>query len=113
MAERPATTVTAQGFRHRWRYFLPQLYPFRWQLGIAVLAMFVDAMLTVWRPWPLKVVIDRVIAMPAKPSRVPILGRWIDSISFDPMEVLYGACGVTLFIALSTGLLPTCRVIPV
>ncbi|MBI3838452.1 MAG: ABC transporter ATP-binding protein [Planctomycetia bacterium] len=105
MVERPASTVTAQEFRHRWRYFLPQLYPFRRQLAVATLAMLVDAMLTVWRPWPLKVVIDRVIAMPPKPSRVPILGRWIDSISFGPLEVLYGACGVTLFIALSTGLL--------
>ncbi len=65
--------------------------------------MVLDAVLTVSRPWPLKVVIDRVLA--DKPSRVPLLGRWLDSAPLGPMAILYGACAATLLIALSTGLL--------
>ena len=43
-------------------HFLPLLRRFRKQLCWALLAMVVDASLTVFRPWPLKVVIDRVLS---------------------------------------------------
>jgi len=51
-------------------HFLPLLRPFRKQLWWAVLAMVLDASLTVFRPWPLKVVIDRVLSH--RPTRVPL-----------------------------------------
>src|SRR6266481_8545727 len=43
-------------------YFLPLLRPFFRSLWWAGLAMLLDAALTVLRPWPLKVVIDRVLS---------------------------------------------------
>src|SRR5258707_8635152 len=84
-------------------HFLPLLRPFRAQLWWAVLAMVLDATLTVFRPWPLKVVIDRVLSH--RPTRVPFLGAWLDNATFSRMHILYGACGATLLIALITGLL--------
>ena len=84
-------------------HFLPLLHPFRKQLWWAVLAMVLDASLTVFRPWPLKVVIDRVLSH--RPTRVPFLGVWLDNATFSRMHILYGACAATLSIALSTGLL--------
>jgi ATP-binding cassette, subfamily B, bacterial len=88
----------------RWLpHFLPLLRPFRKQLWWALLAMILDASLTVFRPWPLKVVIDRVLSH--RPTRVPFLAAWLDNATFSRMHILYGACGVTLLIALSTGLL--------
>src|SRR5207244_8267601 len=77
--------------------FVPLLRPFRKQLCWAALAMVLDAFLTVFRPWPLKVVIDRVLSH--KPSRVPFLHAWLDSAPFSRMEILYGACAATLLIA--------------
>ncbi len=85
------------------RHFVPLLSPFRKQLSLAVLAMIFDALLTVLRPWPLKVVIDRVLSH--KATRVPLIAGWLDHSSADPMLILYGACAATLFIAISTGLL--------
>jgi subfamily B ATP-binding cassette protein MsbA len=67
--------------------------------------MLLDAALTVLRPWPLKVVIDLVISSRARATRVPFIGGWLHSASFDRMSVLYGACAATLMIAVSTGLL--------
>jgi subfamily B ATP-binding cassette protein MsbA len=84
-------------------HFLPLLHPFRKQLWWAVLAMVVDASLTVFRPWPLKVVIDRVLSH--RPTRVPFLSAWLDNTTLSRMHILYGACAATLLIALSTGLL--------
>ncbi len=84
-------------------HFLPLLHPFRKQLWWAVLAMVLDASLTVFRPWPLKVVIDRVLSH--RPTRVPFLGVWLDNATFSRMHILYVACAATLLIALSTGLL--------
>jgi subfamily B ATP-binding cassette protein MsbA len=84
-------------------HFLPLLRPFRKQLWWAVLAMVVDASLTVFRPWPLKVVIDRVLSH--RPTRVPFLSAWLDNTTLSRMHILYGACAATLLIALSTGLL--------
>jgi ATP-binding cassette, subfamily B, bacterial len=85
------------------QYFLPLLRPFWKQLTVAALAMGLDAALSVARPWPLKIVIDRVLSH--KPSRVPAIGGWLDSAPFTPIEILYGVCAATLIIALITGLL--------
>jgi len=84
-------------------HFLPLLRPFRQQLWWAALAMVLDASLTVFRPWPLKVVIDRVLSH--RPTRVPFLSIWLDNTTLSRMHILYGACAATLLIALSTGLL--------
>ena len=84
-------------------YFLPLLRPHWKQLCLALLAMLLDAIFTVFRPWPLKVVIDRVLS--EKPTRVPFIRAWLDSASFTRLEILYGACLATLVIAVVTGLL--------
>jgi len=85
------------------RHLLPLIRPFRVGLLLACAAMMVDALFTALRPWPLKIVLDYVLA--GRRTRVPLLGHWLDSHSPDRMQVLYGACAATLLIALSTGLL--------
>src|SRR6266852_1274532 len=75
----------------------PLLRPYWKQLSIATLAMMLEAFLDVFRPWPLKVVIDRVLSH--RPSRVPFLHEWLDNAPFTRMQVLYGACGATIAIA--------------
>ncbi len=86
-----------------WRdHFLASLRPYSVPLVLAHLAMLLDALLTVMRPWPLKVVIDCVIEH--KPSRAPLIGHWLRVSTLDPMQILYGACAVSLLIALGTGL---------
>jgi len=97
--KRRAGTSTKQWLPH----FLPLLRPFRKQLCWAMLAMVVDASLTVFRPWPLKVVIDRVLSH--RSTRVPFLSVWLDNTTLSRMHILYGACAATILIALSTGLL--------
>src|SRR3989442_14428126 len=85
------------------RHFLPLLRPFRKQLFLAVVAMVLDALVSVFRPWALKIVIDRVLSH--KPSRVPFLHGWLDSAPFSKMGIFYGAWAVTLLIAVITGIL--------
>lgn len=85
------------------RRSVPLLRPYWKQLCLATLAMMLEAFLDVFRPWPLKVVIDRVLSQ--KPSRVPFLHAWLDNAPFTRMQVLYGACGATITIALLAGLL--------
>ncbi len=87
------------------RLFWPRLLPFRAPLGCAALAMVLDAFLTVCRPWPLKVVIDCVLSPEPQPTRVPLLGRWLDQAAPGPMTILYAACAVTVLLAVGTGLL--------
>lgn len=77
----------------------------RIRLGFAGLAMLADALLTVLRPWPLKFVIDLVIPAQPKPIRAPFVGDWLNTVHFDRMAVLYGACATTLLIAITTGIL--------
>ncbi len=88
---------------NEWRvYFLSLMAPFRRVLILAHLAMIMDAFLTVLRPWPLKVVIDRVLHN--RHSRLPFIGDWVDGLALTPHQLLLGACGATLLIALGTGL---------
>src|SRR5437879_11939754 len=85
------------------RHFVPLLRPFRWKLVVAATAMVLDASINVFRPWPLKGVIDRVLSH--RPSRVPFLRAWLDTAPFDRLEALRGACGELLAITVTTGLL--------
>ena len=85
------------------RRSLPLLRPYWLQLSLATVAMMLEALLDVLRPWPLKVVIDRVLSQ--RPSRVPFLHVWLDHAPFTRMQILYGACGATIAIALLAGLL--------
>ena len=87
-------------------YLLPLLRAHWGKILLAFLAMGVDSLLTVMRPWPLKVVIDRVLSH--RPSRVPLIHAWLDSAPFTKMQILYGSCAAVLFIALVTGLISYC-----
>jgi ATP-binding cassette subfamily B protein len=85
------------------RRSLPLLRPYWGQLCLATLAMMLEALLDVFRPWPLKIVIDRVLSQ--RPSRVPFIHVWLDNAPFTRMQILYGTCGATIAIALLAGLL--------
>jgi len=58
------------------------------------------------RPWPLKVVIDRVLSH--RPSRVPLIHAWLDNAPLTATQILYGSCAAVLCIALITGLTTYC-----
>lgn len=101
----PLKPDTASSPRGYWQLFARTLRPHRWPLTGATVAMMLDAALTVLRPWPLKIVIDRVISHKPKGTHVPFISQWLDNTSLDRMHILYGACAATLTIAISTGLL--------
>ncbi len=86
-------------------YLASLLRPNRWAVGLAVLGMILDSALTLLRPWPLKVVIDRVLSAEPRPTRLPLIGEWLNRSGLDSTLVLYGACLATLLIALGTGAL--------
>src|SRR5438309_10953554 len=87
-------------------YILPLFLSHLRKILLALLAMVLDAGLAVMRPWPLKVVIDRVLSH--KPSRVPLIHQWLDSAPFTRTQILYGSCATVLIIALVTGLTTFC-----
>lgn len=91
------------GIADVFRRVIPLLRPFRVGLSFACAAMMADALFTALRPWPLKIVVDYVLA--GRRSRVPFMGHWLENHAPDRMHVLYGACAATLLIALSTGIL--------
>jgi len=77
MAKRPGHRVKGAPLGPWTHYLLPLLRPYRAALSGAIVAMVLDAMLTVFRPWPLKVVIDLVLSN--RHSRVPLLGGWLEA----------------------------------
>ena len=87
-------------------YLLPLLRAHWRKIFLALLAMGVDSLLTVMRPWPLKVVIDRVLSH--RPSRVPLIHAWLDNAPLTATQILYGSCAAVLCIALITGLTTYC-----
>src|SRR2546426_1533868 len=86
-----------------WPCVLPFLWPFWKQFWAAVFGMGLGALVRVCQPWPLKIVIDRVLSQ--KPTRLPFLDAWLDSAQLSEMAILFGACAATLLIAVVTGLL--------
>lgn len=87
-----------------WRpHFLPLLKPFAREFALGAAAAIGAALLTVMAPWPLKVVIDGVLAH--RPIRVPLLRAFLEQAALSPMQILYGACAATLLIAAATSVL--------
>ena len=84
------------------RYFVPFLRAQWKKCAVAFSAMALDSLLTVLRPWPLKVVIDRVLSH--KPSRVPLIHAWLDSAPLTHTQILYGSCIAVMGFAVVTGL---------
>ena len=71
----------------------------------AALAVIGDGALTLMRPWPVKIVIDRVITSNRRPLRVPFIGPWLDSLSLSQWSLLLACCVATLSIGVGTGTL--------
>jgi len=78
----PDKVLRREMLRRSW----PLLRPHLLELFLATLAMMVAAFLDVFRPWPLKVVLDRVLSQ--RPSRVPFIHVWLDNAPFTRMQVL-------------------------
>jgi len=84
------------------RILAPTVRPYTAHLLGTALTLGLDAWLTALRPWPLKVVIDRVISEGS--CRVPLFGQWINNPDRDRITILAAACAVTLIIAIGTGI---------
>ena len=92
--------------RLQWAWHLMVLLkPSRPSVALAICAIALDAALSLCRPWPLKIVIDRVIALHPGHSRVPLIGSWLDRRSLEATHILLGACAATMLIAVGTGAL--------
>ncbi len=86
-------------------HFLPLLRPYWGQITLATSAVVLSGLLSVLRPWPLKVVIDRVLSHHSKLSHLPLIGHWLDHAPFTPWQILYGACAARILISLVGALL--------
>jgi subfamily B ATP-binding cassette protein MsbA len=72
------------------------------RLAWATAAVVADAILTVCRPWPLKIVMDRVI-LGHGTVRAPFVGRLLESAALARGHLLLLCCAATVVIALGTG----------
>jgi subfamily B ATP-binding cassette protein MsbA len=85
------------------RHLVSLLRPSAARITLAGGAMIVDSLLTALRPWPLKVLVDRVLTH--RPTRVPFIGPLVNDASIPPMRLVYAACITTLLIAVGTGVM--------
>jgi len=79
------------------------LKPYRRALAWGLGAVLVDTALNLCRPWPLKIVIDRVLPAVPKEGSLPHLNRWLDALAGDRMTLLLLACGAMILMAVGTG----------
>lgn len=94
------------GLRSRlrsWSWLLGSLRAARGKLVGATLAVVADGVLTLCRPWPVKVVIDRVLMSSHRALRVPFIGPWLDRLGPDRTQFLLGACVASVIVGVGTG----------
>jgi ABC-type multidrug transport system fused ATPase/permease subunit len=79
--------------------------PYRRTLGWGLAALLLDSALNLCKPWPLKVLIDRVLPLAPRPRSGALrqLDAWLDSRFSGRWELLAAVCLATLLIALATG----------
>lgn len=87
----------------RWlAILLPYVKPYYGTILLAVVFMIVDSLLTSLRPWPLKIIIDRVLN--GQNIKIPLLGGFINNNALSNLTILYAACIAMILIAVGTGL---------
>jgi ATP-binding cassette, subfamily B, bacterial len=94
------------GLRSRlrqWSWLFGSLRAARGKLAWATVAVVADGVLTLCRPWPVKVVIDRVLTSSHRALRVPFIGPWLDRLGPDRAHFLLGACIASLIVGVGTG----------
>lgn len=79
----------------------PYLKPFYGTIALAVVFMIIDSLLTALRPWPLKIIVDKVLN--GQDIKIPIIANQINNNSLDSLTVLYIACLSMFAIAVGTG----------
>ncbi|HMG36105.1 MAG TPA: ABC transporter ATP-binding protein, partial [Blastocatellia bacterium] len=89
------------------RFFFPFLRRYWKELSLAFMAIVLGSSVSVLQPWPLKVVIDRVLS-PSHHSRVPLLSAWLDHAPLTAKEIIYGGCAASILMALLSGTLTYC-----
>lgn len=89
----------------RWDWLRQALQEGRAKLAFATIAVIGDGLLTLMRPWPIKVVIDRVLSGGRRPLRVPFMGLWLDSLMLSRTDLLVGCCVAAVSIGAGTGAL--------
>jgi ABC-type multidrug transport system fused ATPase/permease subunit len=66
--------------RTLYRVFGPYLKPYRWQIATAYFALGCSVLMTLLRPWPLKLILDSVILEKSSiHEAVPVLPSFVDS----------------------------------
>jgi subfamily B ATP-binding cassette protein MsbA len=97
------TTRTRERAGH-WATVARPLGAARGRLAWACLAVAADGFLTVCRPWPVKVVVDRVLRGDHRALRLPVVGGWLDALAPERASLLVGACVASVLIGVGTGL---------
>jgi subfamily B ATP-binding cassette protein MsbA len=77
--------------------------PYRQALAWGLGALLLDAALNLSKPWPLKVLIDRVLPAEPKSGHLPLVDAWLDARAPGRWQLLLGCCLATLLIAVATG----------
>lgn len=95
----------AWGKRGRWGWLYTAILGEKWRLLLAGLAVLGDVALTLMRPWPVKVVIDRVIGNGHRPLRVPFVGEWLHALALPRSTMLVLCCSAAVAIGIGTGIL--------
>jgi len=80
----------------------PYLKPFYGTIVLSIVFMAIDSFLTALRPWPLKVIIDKVLDGQA--LKIPFIASWINNPEFSSTTILYFSCVAMLLIAIGTGI---------
>src|SRR5262245_64571839 len=96
--------ASARAHLGKWRWLAGSLRTARGKLLWAAAAVIADGALTLCRPWPIKVVIDRVLASSHRPLRVPFIGAWLDHLAPERAQLLLGACATSVVVGIGTGL---------
>jgi len=79
------------------------LKPYRRALAWGLAAVLADAALNLCKPWPLKIVIDRVLPPVPKAGHLPLIQSWLDRLALDRTTLLLAACAATILVAVGTG----------
>jgi ABC-type multidrug transport system fused ATPase/permease subunit len=77
--------------------------PYRRPLAWGLAALLFDAALNLCKPWPLKILIDRVLSPEPKAGRLSFVEAWLGGRTAGSWELLALCCLATLLIAVATG----------
>lgn len=83
----------------RWFRLIRYVLPYKWKMAAIIGLSAAEILLDVLKPWPMKWIVDDVLANQKTPATIPLVGDHLDRLSLQSLLAVFAVATIVLFMA--------------